>query len=347
MINFKYLFSFVFRVKGTPISLEPCEEDIETNDENFEEIFAIDKSDDYTSEKGVLNDFDEKPRKTFNSNSGLQQKVKEAVIDHLVSYISSEVLKSLFQKYEEESTKEEANSLDSQTSGREYVSSPLRSDTPFLNIQESDLDSILLVSPKSLHQNAKISPVMSRQESATCSRASFHPLQISDIRENTIDYPSFSVLGVGRQLSIHAEKSFSASPCSLTESTFHSATERRKKHYIDRRFSCGTLGHTKFLQPLDESHKKLASTTINSKRNDKHMQSSAPNSPDKMNRHFILPPIENADVSKVINKFFAVDTYLLYMEFVTQSTIDFIFFLICHLIGLTPLKIQQKMFVLW
>ncbi|XP_049939382.1 uncharacterized protein LOC126415345 isoform X3 [Schistocerca serialis cubense] len=296
------------RVRGHGIKMIAVPQEEESHESIIqEEVFAVD---------GVVNDAKEssslKRRESSTDNSSahckevpiteeskscqLENMVENYVLQQLASYIQSEVIKKLtcdVQSSECSSGKKCDKLPDvcfqNSTSPQTVVS--VLSDS-----ESDDTNSARTVLSKSSRTREVLISSSSRSELRVQNNNAFSTPRMFDVGNYTAEYPSFSVIG-SAPVSLPPPRTASSSVHEAR--SFHSAAERNKRQYADRRFSCGFTARERSshqVQEADEKNQKYKALLYNS---NNRKQFLPPNPQDKLNKRLVLPPIDKVETQKM------------------------------------------------
>ncbi|XP_047099130.1 uncharacterized protein LOC124716288 isoform X2 [Schistocerca piceifrons] len=296
------------RVRGHGIKMIAVPQEEESHESIIqEEVFAVD---------GVVNDAKEssslKRRESSTDNSAahckevpireeskscqLENMVENYVLQQLASYIQSEVIKKLtcdVQSSECSSGKkcDKLPEVCFQNSASPQTVVSVLSDS-----ESDDTNSARTVLSKSSRTREVLISSSSRSELRVQNNNAFSTPRMFDVGNYTAEYPSFSVIG-SAPVSLPPPRTASSSVHEAR--SFHSAAERNKRQYADRRFSCGFTARERSshqVQEADEKNQKYKALLYNS---NNRKQFLPPNPQDKLNKRLVLPPIDKVETQKV------------------------------------------------
>ncbi|XP_049834402.1 uncharacterized protein LOC126278361 isoform X2 [Schistocerca gregaria] len=296
------------RVRGHGIKMIAVPQEEESHESIIqEEVFAV---------HGVVNDAKEssslKRRESSTDNSAahcnevpiteeskscqLENMVENYVLQQLASYIQSEVIKKLtcgVQSSECSSGKkcDKLPDVCFQNSASPQTVVSVLSDS-----ESDDTNSARTVLSKSSRTREVLISSSSRSELRVQNNNAFSTPRLFDVGNYTAEYPSFSVIG-SAPVSLPPPRTAS-SPVHEARS-FHSAAERNKRQYADRRFSCGFTARERSshqVQEADEKNQNYKALLYNS---NNRKQFLPPNPQDKLNKRLVLPPIDKVETQKV------------------------------------------------
>lgn len=272
-----------------------------------EEVFAIDGAVNVTKESGSV-----KTRESLIENSSahckeaavteeskfsqLENMVENYVLQQLASYIQSEVVKKLTSDVQslEDSSDKKFNKLpdvclQNSASSQKVISVLSDSDS-------DDTHSTQTVLSKSPRSRDVVCSSSSRSEFFVEDKDIFSTRRLFDVENYTAEYPSFSVIG-SAPVSLPPPRTASSSVREVR--SYHSAAERNKRQYADRRFSCGFTARespSHQIHEADEENKKYKALLYSS---NNQKQFLLPNRQEKINKRLVLPPIDKMETQKM------------------------------------------------
>jgi hypothetical protein len=232
------------------------------------------------------------------SAESLHQKVRDYVMEQLVSYVWSEVsqsLEPLLHLYSESVLQQRpSNAASFQGQGRMNTPTLAAADIlyiPVSDICDCELDGILSVSAQSIRCSARrtlVSPML--EPGLEADKLVLSQLARTGISVDPVKQPRESpIVSLPKPLSLHSAHHVLAPTAKLESRGYHSAADQRTWPMLNRRLSSMTSGRERFLRPLEEQQTIAAKVTATSR------QVSAPASPPSWSRHVTLPPIDRLD----------------------------------------------------
>jgi hypothetical protein len=230
------------------------------------------------------------------SAKSLRQKVKDSVMEQLLSYVWSEVSKTLeplLHSYPESSLQQRPGHPAS-LQGQSRMNSPRSSavDTHFAPIPDVCVTKLeQCVSAKSLHSSGRrtlICPVL--QSNLSGDESLLSQLERTGLTVDPLLQPREPpIISLPKSLSLHSANHSLAPVPTLEFRGYHSAADGRTRPVLTRRLSSTTSRHKRILKPLEEQQTVAANVTTAPR------QVSAPTSPPSWSRHVTLPPIDHLD----------------------------------------------------